>query len=69
MLLDDAVAEGHGERIALRSATSTWTYRELLERANRIAHVLVEDFGLIAGNRVLLRGANTPMLVAAGSPC
>ena len=45
--------------------TKTWTYRELLERANRIAHVLIEDCGLIAGNRVLLRGVNAPMLVAS----
>jgi len=64
VLLDDAVAEGHGERIALRSAAGDWTYRELLERSNQIAHVLVEDLGLVPGNRVLLRGANTPMLVA-----
>jgi 2-aminobenzoate-CoA ligase len=65
VLLDDAVAEGHGERIALRSPSEAWTYRELLERANRIARVLIEDFGLIAGNRVLLRGMNAPMLVAS----
>ena len=64
VLLDDAVAAGHGDRLALRSMTETWTYRELLERSNQIAHVLVEDFGLIPGNRVLLRGCNAPMLVA-----
>src|SRR5690606_38595997 len=29
-----------------------------------IAHVLVEELGLIQGNRVLLRGANSPMLAA-----
>jgi 2-aminobenzoate-CoA ligase len=40
------------------------TYRELLERANRIANVLVDDCGLVPGNRVLLRGANSPMMVA-----
>jgi 2-aminobenzoate-CoA ligase len=65
VLLDDAIAEGCGDRVALRSATQTWTYRELLERANRIAHVLVQDLGLVPGNRVLLRGTNTPMLVAS----
>jgi 2-aminobenzoate-CoA ligase len=65
VLLDDAIAAGHGDRIALRSATGVWTYRELLERANQIAHVLVRDLGLVPGNRVLLRGANTPMLVAS----
>ena len=63
-LLDGAVARGDGERVALRFAGGTWTYDELLARANRIAHVLVDDLGLVPGNRVLLRGANTPMLVA-----
>ena len=37
-----------------------WTYRQLLETANRIAHVLVEDLGVVPGNRVLLRGAQQP---------
>ena len=31
---------------------------------DRIARVLVEDHGLVPGNRVLLRSANNPMLVA-----
>jgi 2-aminobenzoate-CoA ligase len=64
VLLDDAVCEGHGDRIALRSRHESWTYRELLERSNQIAHVLTGDLGLTAGNRVLLRGCNSPMLVA-----
>src|SRR3954467_3506111 len=42
-LLDDAILEGHGARIALYSAGGNWTYFELLERANRIANVLVRD--------------------------
>jgi 2-aminobenzoate-CoA ligase len=41
-----------------------WTYAELLERANRIARVLVEDLGLVPGNRVLLRAPNSPMHAA-----
>ena len=32
---------------------------------NRIANVLTRDLGLVPGNRVLLRGANNPMMVAA----
>ena len=36
----------------------TWTYGELLERANQVAHVLVDDLGLVPGNRVLLRSPN-----------
>jgi 2-aminobenzoate-CoA ligase len=63
-LLDARVAEGHGDRIAFRFAGGTWTYRELLETANRIAHVLVDDLGLVPGNRVLLRGFNNPMMAA-----
>ncbi len=64
VLIDEAVAEGHGDRVALSSASDTWSYRQLLERANRVAHVLQEDMGLVPGNRVLLRSANTPMLAA-----
>jgi 2-aminobenzoate-CoA ligase len=65
VLLDDALPENCGDRPALRFAAGAWTYQELLERANRIAHVLVEDLGLAPGNRVLLRGVNGPMLVAS----
>jgi 2-aminobenzoate-CoA ligase len=63
-LLDAMVAGGHGTRPCIRFGTQFWTYRDLLERANRIAHVLVEDCGLVPGGRVLLRAANNPMLVA-----
>ncbi len=64
-LLDQQVAAGLGDRIALRSARGDLTYRQLLETANRIARVLVEDMGLVPGNRVLLRGTNSPMMAAA----
>src|SRR5471030_2788051 len=63
-LLDGALARGLGERPCLRGVDATWTYAELLEKANRIAAVLVKDFGLVPGNRVLLRSANNPMLAA-----
>ena len=63
-LLDRAVAEGLGPRPCVRSPQATWTYAELLEKANRIAGVLVNDMGLVPGNRVLLRSANNPMLAA-----
>lgn len=63
-LLDHAVARGWGERVALGFNDGAWTYRELLTHANRIAHVLVDDLGLVAGERVLLRGPNAPMMVA-----
>jgi 2-aminobenzoate-CoA ligase len=64
-LLDDAVAEGHGQRPALHARDAVWTYTDLLERTSQIAHVLVQDLGLVPGNRVLLRGPNSPMLAAA----
>jgi 2-aminobenzoate-CoA ligase len=64
-LLDRAVDRGWERRTAIVAADGVrWTYAELLERANRIAQVLVDDLGLVPGNRVLLRGANSPMLAA-----
>jgi len=63
-LLDRMVEKGHGHRPCLRRDAEIWTYGDLLERANRIANVLVRDLGLAPGNRVLLRAANTPMQVA-----
>ena len=63
VLLDDAVAEGHGERPAILTGTGDISYRELLARANRIANVL-QATGVHPGNRVLLRGYNGPELYA-----
>jgi 2-aminobenzoate-CoA ligase len=63
-LLDRHVAEGRGERVCIRAPGQIWTYCDLQENANRIAHVLVRDLGLVPGNRVLLRSANNPMLAA-----
>ncbi|WP_167471306.1 AMP-binding protein [Nocardia arthritidis] len=63
-LLDDVVAVWGADRRCLLTPTSEWTYGELLAHANRIARVLVEDHGLVPGQRVLLRGPNTPWLVA-----
>ena len=65
VLLDDAVADGHGDRTAIYADSGTWSYRELCRRANRIANVLVHDMGLVPGNRVLLRSPNNPLLAAA----
>ena len=63
-LLDRIVESGAGDRLVFRFPGGTWTYRHLLETSNRIAHVLVDDLGVIPGNRVLLRGPNNPMLAA-----
>jgi 2-aminobenzoate-CoA ligase len=63
-LLDDTVARLGPDRPCLRSPDETWTYGEVLARANRIAHVLTAELGVVPGNRVLLRGTNTPWLAA-----
>jgi len=64
-LLDRWVTGGHGERPCLISESETLTYGELAKRVNRIANVLTRDLGMVPGDRVLLRGANGPMMVAA----
>src|SRR5687767_2772798 len=64
-LLDARVEAGDGDRIVFQFPGGQWTYRELLEISNRIAHVLVEDLGLLPGGRVLLRGFNNPMMAAS----
>jgi 2-aminobenzoate-CoA ligase len=64
MLLDRQVAAGFEQRACIRAPGLLWTYADLLTHANRIAHVLVDEMGLVAGNRVLLRAANNPMLAA-----
>lgn len=63
-LLDAHVRAGKGHRIALRGAGLVWTYAQLLEQVDRIAHVIRNDWQLPSGSRVLLRGANHPMLAA-----
>ncbi|MFD9407613.1 AMP-binding protein [Streptomyces sp. NPDC059989] len=64
-ILDDTVHRWGPDRPCLLTPTDRWTYGDLLERANQVAQVLTEDFGLVPGNRVLLRGPNNPWLVAA----
>ena len=63
-LLDSMIESKRGTRTVFRYPGGTWTYQELFETANRIARVLVEDLGLVPGNRVLLRGPNNPMMAA-----
>ncbi len=65
MLLDRAQERGWGSRLAVTAPDGpSWTYADLLARANRIARVLTEDLGLVPGNRVLLRAPNSPMHAA-----
>ncbi|HUF67462.1 MAG TPA: AMP-binding protein [Longimicrobiales bacterium] len=63
-LLDRRVQAGDGDRVAIRWPAGEWTCAELLATVNRIARVLVEDLGLVSGNRVLLHGPNNPMMAA-----
>ena len=63
-LLDQAVGEGDGERIAIRWRGGQWTFAQLLERVDSIAHLLIDVLKLETGNRVLLRGSNDPMMAA-----
>lgn len=64
-LLDRAVLEGDGARVAVRNDLVQVSYAELKDRSDRIARLLVEGEGLVPGNRVLLLGANSAMLIAA----
>lgn len=65
-LIDDAVARFGSDRLALFTPEDEkWTYGQLLARSNQIARVITEDYGLVSGNRVLLRAPNTPWIVAA----
>jgi 2-aminobenzoate-CoA ligase len=64
-LLDVTAAREGPDRPCLLSPTDTWTYGETVRRTSQLAQVLTEDFGLRPGNRVLLRGPNTPWLAAA----
>ncbi len=67
-LLDRQVASGYANRPAIWQQVDGKpvyaTYAQLQFRVNQICRVLVEDLGLVPGNRVLLRGPNNPMMAA-----
>jgi 2-aminobenzoate-CoA ligase len=63
-LTDAMVRKGFGDHTALIGNGRRRTYKELTDWSNRIAHVLVEDYGVRSGNRVLIRSANNPAMVA-----
>ncbi|MEC7463727.1 MAG: AMP-binding protein [Pseudomonadota bacterium] len=65
VLIDQQVDAGFADTPALIFEENTWTYKELMHRANRIANVLVEDYSFIPGERVLIRSGNHPMLIAS----
>jgi len=63
-LLDTTIKRHGADRPCVLSPAGDWTYGELLTVASQVARVLTEDFGIVPGNRVLLRGPNNPWLVA-----
>lgn len=63
-LSDAMVEKGFGDHTALIGNGRRRTYKELTDWSNRIAHVLVEDYGVQPGSRILIRSANNPAMVA-----
>ncbi|MFF6778788.1 AMP-binding protein [Streptomyces sp. NPDC012637] len=64
-LLDRTVERFGPDREVFRDGEGgVWSYGQLRERVDRIAHVLADDLGVRPGNRVLLRGPTTPWLAA-----
>jgi 2-aminobenzoate-CoA ligase len=63
-LTDCMVARGFGDQVALIGNGRRRTYKELSDWTNRIAHALVDDLGVKPGNRILIRSANNPAMVA-----
>src|SRR3978361_1069652 len=64
-LTDRMVERGFGDQTALIGNGRRRTYKELADWSNRLAHALVENYGVKPGNRVLIRSGNNPALVAA----
>ena len=63
-LTDSMVEKGFGDRTALIGNGRRRTYKELADWTNRLARAMVDDLGLKPGNRVLIRSANNPAMVA-----
>jgi 2-aminobenzoate-CoA ligase len=63
-LLDRAAGE-RPDAVAIRYHEGSWSFGRLFAAVNQICRVLTEDLDVVPGNRVLLRGANSPMMIAA----
>jgi 2-aminobenzoate-CoA ligase len=63
-LTDAMVDKGFGDNTALIGNGRRRTYKELTDWTNRIAHALIEHYGVEPGNRILIRSANNPAMVA-----
>jgi 2-aminobenzoate-CoA ligase len=55
---------GAPDALAVMNDAGAWTYAQMDSLSDRIARLLVEEEGLVPGNRVLLRGPNGAMLFA-----
>jgi 2-aminobenzoate-CoA ligase len=63
-LTDRMVERGFGDHTALIGNGRRRTYKELSDWTSRLAYALVENYGVKPGNRVLIRSANNPAMVA-----
>ena len=63
-LTDRMVQKGFGDNTALIGNGRRRTYKELTDWTNRLARALVENYGVRPGNRILIRSANNPAMVA-----
>ncbi|MBA3512679.1 AMP-binding protein [Sphingomonas sp.] len=61
----ELLAGGEPDALAVVNAHGRWNYAELDKLSGRIARLLVDEHGLVPGNRVLLRGPNGYTMLAA----
>ena len=63
-LLDRALDEQASQKAAIFQGDTVWSYADLAAHTNRLCHVLTDELGVVPGNRILLRGANSPIMFA-----
>ncbi|MBV6633623.1 MAG: AMP-binding protein [Alphaproteobacteria bacterium] len=64
-LLDRMVFAGHADSPCFHTSKGVWSYTDVYRDSNQLAHVLMDELGVIPGARVLIRGFNTPIMMAA----
>jgi 2-aminobenzoate-CoA ligase len=63
-LTDSMVKKGFADYTALIGNGRRRSYKELTDWTNKLARAMVENLGVKPGNRVLIRSANNPAMVA-----
>ncbi|SFS46429.1 2-aminobenzoate-CoA ligase [Sulfitobacter marinus] len=63
-ITDKMVEKGFGDHTALIGNGRRRSYKEMADWTNKLARAMVEDLGVEPGNRVLIRSANNPAMVA-----